>query len=126
MKINVRHEGATDQEVEQTCVWVVGDDGETVSTSYLKPGEKVGIEIGGTASIQSATGEVEPIAAPEVEPAAEEPATEEPPAPQDPPVPSGDQSASTSGDGANSGESGETPGAPATPSGGEAGGEVAQ
>lgn len=67
MKINIRHEAATPEngsDVDQTCVWVVGDDGETVSTAYLVEGEQVGIEVGATASIQTATGEVGPIAPP--------------------------------------------------------------
>jgi hypothetical protein len=118
MKIVVRHEGATDQEVEQTCVWIVGDDGETVGTEYLKPGEQVDVDVSGTASIEASFCEVGPINAP----------AEEPPA-SDPPAPSGDQSASTSDGGGTSGDgaSGETPsGAPGTPSGGEAGGQVAE
>jgi len=66
MKINVRHEAATaanepegsEATEEQTCVWVVGEDGVTLTTSYLKPGEKVEIALSASASVVSSTGEV--------------------------------------------------------------------
>lgn len=71
MKVNVQHIPATkpgedspegaEATPEQSCVWVVGDDGETISTEYLKVGEQVSIEIGATASISTATGEVVPV-----------------------------------------------------------------
>lgn len=59
MKITVQHQAAIEGEnpqPEQTCVWIVGDDGETLpysesnptdgeGTAYLKPGQEVTIEI---------------------------------------------------------------------------------
>lgn len=58
MKIIVQHQAAVEGEgsPEQTCVWIVGDDGETLpysesnptdgeGTAYLKPGQEVTIEI---------------------------------------------------------------------------------
>ncbi len=117
MKIVVRHEGLSDQEVEQTCVWVVGDDGETVSTEYLKPGEQVDIQIGASARVETATGEVGPIATPEAEAAEEVKPDEDQKVGERP----GEDGAT--GDGA-SGEA--PPGAPGVPSGGDAGGSVAE
>lgn len=118
MKIVVRHEGASAQEVEQTCVWIVGDDGETIGTEYLKPGQQVDVDVSGSAAIDASFCEPGPIGAPDVP-------ADEPPAPEDPPAP-GDQSASTSGDGGTSDGGGDTPGAPGVASGGAAGGEVAE
>lgn len=52
MKINVRHESATEvaEGVEahgpRSVVWVVGDDGETTDTRYLDPGEETSIDVG--------------------------------------------------------------------------------
>lgn len=73
MKINVRNEPATaadepagsEATPARTCVWVVGDDGETQSTAYPQPGEEVSIEIGFIQASQSASvGEVRPIEPP--------------------------------------------------------------
>lgn len=113
MKIVVRHEGATDQEVEQTCVWVVGDDGETTGTEYLKPGEQVDLTVSGEATFDSEFGPVGPIGVPDDEGDAP---VEEPPAPE-----------GNTGANAGGGSGVEpTPGAPGVASGGEAGGSVAE
>lgn len=72
MQINVRHEAATEAgnpvfslaTPERTCVWVVNDDGESISTEYLDPGQKVSVELTAQASVVSSTGEVTSIAAP--------------------------------------------------------------
>lgn len=46
MKVVVRHEPATSENApEDTCVWAIGDDGETIATAYLKEGEQVDIEV---------------------------------------------------------------------------------
>lgn len=113
MKIVVRHEGASDQEVEQTCVWIVGDDGETtLGTEYLKPGEQVDVTVGGVASIDAEFGTVGPIGTLDVD----EPEGDEPPAPE-----------GNTGANAGGGSGVEpTPGAPGVASGGEAGGSVAE
>lgn len=76
MKINIRQEAATpagepegsEGTKDRSCIWVVGDDGETVSTTYLDPGQQVSISTEGAVS----TGEVEPFekAPPEQPPAA--------------------------------------------------------
>lgn len=49
MKIIVQHQAAIEGEnpqAEQTCVWIVGDDGETLDegTSYLKAGQEVELD----------------------------------------------------------------------------------
>lgn len=72
MKINVRHEEATEAgspegseaTPERACVWVVGDDGETTDTEYLAPGEKVSIDVATSAEVhqQATVSEVGPIA----------------------------------------------------------------
>lgn len=62
MKINVRHEPATaadeppgsEATEERTCVWIVGDDGETQNTAYPKPGEQVTIDVTTTPAVTAA------------------------------------------------------------------------
>lgn len=77
MHINVRQEVGDDGS-HTTCVWVVGDDGETQKTSYLKDGEQVAVEVGFTqASQAAAVGEVEPFGK---DPAQAAPPPTEPPA----------------------------------------------
>lgn len=120
MKVVVRHEGASEQEVEQTCVWVVGDDGETISTEYLKPGEQVDLTVSGEATIDAEFGTVGPIAAP--------PEDEEP-TPEQPPAPAGNTGDNAGGDGStqSSGSGGDdSAGAPGVQSGGQAGGSIAE
>lgn len=78
MHINVRQEVGDDGS-HTTCVWVVGDDGETQKTSYLKDGEQVSVEVGFTQASQSASvGEVEPFGNDPAQPSP--PPTEPPPA----------------------------------------------
>lgn len=71
MKINVRHESAqevaeeTQSHPARTCVWIVGDDGETQDTAYLEPGQALPIEIEIDAVVDAYTfGPVGPIEVP--------------------------------------------------------------
>lgn len=79
MKINIRQEAAqpaTDTDPghkDRSCIWIAGDDGETVNTTYLDPGQQVTIETEGATS----TGEVEPFGADPTQPV---PPPEQPPA----------------------------------------------
>lgn len=45
MKIVVRHEVGTEDGSQTTCVWSIGDDGETIDTVYLDGGQQVDIEV---------------------------------------------------------------------------------
>lgn len=64
MRVNVRHEAATgepgqpDAQPERTCTWVVGEDGETIDTRYLAPGEDTYFDFG--AQETSETAEAKP------------------------------------------------------------------
>lgn len=62
MKINVRHEPATKPDEgtaemgavatpDRTCVWIVGDDNETLQTEYLDAGQKTEIDVSTSTSI---------------------------------------------------------------------------
>jgi hypothetical protein len=74
VKIVVRQEESTLDGSQTTCVWSIGDDGETLDTVYLDGGQQVDIEIGtevkgdaeqGQVVDPSVTfGEVGPIAVP--------------------------------------------------------------
>lgn len=52
MKINIRHEPATEADdprgseasPDRACVWIVGDDGETTDTKYLEGEEEVTLD----------------------------------------------------------------------------------
>lgn len=68
MKIVIRHEPAGSQgnEDSQTCVWTIGDDGETQATEYLKEGEQVDLDVNLQEAVQSVeVGTVGPIATPD-------------------------------------------------------------
>lgn len=46
MKITIRHEPPTAENAPgQTCVWIIGDDGETTQTEYLEPGQQTEIAV---------------------------------------------------------------------------------
>lgn len=52
MKITIRHEPASSANApNETCVWIVGDDGETTQTEYLKEGEQTEIELTPTLTV---------------------------------------------------------------------------
>lgn len=69
MKITVRHEPATDSEPgghpDRACVWVVGDDGETLAdgTRYLNDGESVEIDVAVEGATSTNVGPVIPAPA---------------------------------------------------------------
>lgn len=90
MKITVRHEPATDagdppgsqDTPDQACVWVVGDDGETLAdgTRYLTDGESVEIDITAEGATSTNVGPVMGPVQPDVDQKADERDQAAPPA----------------------------------------------